>query len=207
MKKVVLDPVEIVSLYKEGFSIWNIAELNDCSPTPVLRVLRNPEHNPDGMRSRRIEFDEDELVALYANGLSGEAAMEILGIPRTRGWEVLKDPAKNIAGIRAEQAEKRRQTIQTGKTYDTNGYVISKVGDDHPLRCMAGKSGWTKQHRLVMAEHIGRPLRRNENVHHINGIRDDNRIENLELWNKSQPSGIRNTDTHCLTCTCGKEAA
>ena len=50
------------------------------------------------------------------------------------------------------------------------------------------------EHILIMEERLGRYLTQDENVHHRNGVRDDNRPENLELWVRAQPSGIRVED-------------
>ena len=70
------------------------------------------------------------------------------------------------------------------------GYkVISKK--NHPN---ARKDGIIFEHVFIMSEYLGRSLIKGESVHHKNGIRDDNRIENLELWNKGQPAGQRVED-------------
>lgn len=82
------------------------------------------------------------------------------------------------------------------------GYVMVKLPEDHPLTGMA-YSQWIFEHRLVIAESVGRLLASHETVHHKNGNRGDNRLENLELWDRSHPAGQRPTEKrHCDTCTC-----
>lgn len=56
------------------------------------------------------------------------------------------------------------------------------------------------EHRAVMQRKIGRKLNRNESVHHINGIRTDNRPENLELWLGGIRYGQRASDIICPHC-------
>ena len=56
------------------------------------------------------------------------------------------------------------------------------------------KSGYVLEHHYVMGRMLGRPLIRGETVHHMNGIRTDNRPENLELWVSRHPKGQRVVD-------------
>ena len=88
-------------------------------------------------------------------------------------------------------------------------YRFRRYGDPlHPVSCRKGKGhinpgGYRVihregrvilEHRWIMEQRLGRPLLPEENVHHLNGQRADNRPENLELWSTSQPPGQRVED-------------
>ncbi len=77
-----------------------------------------------------------------------------------------------------------------GRIKDTAGYVLV-YNKAHPR---AKSNGYVREHIVIMEQILGRRLLKNENVHHINGFRDDNRPSNLELWCTSQPSGQRVSD-------------
>lgn len=77
-----------------------------------------------------------------------------------------------------------------GRTKSSTGYILVQA-PQHPA---AQATGYVPEHRLVMEEIIGRCLLPEETVHHVNGRRDDNRQENLELWTSRQPRGQRVAD-------------
>lgn len=65
-----------------------------------------------------------------------------------------------------------------GRSIASNGYILIRVGKEHHL---ADVRGYAYEHRIVAEHTLGRPLRLDEEVHHINGDKQDNRAENIQV--------------------------
>jgi hypothetical protein len=94
----------------------------------------------------------------------------------------------SCAAINRKNTGEKNPRWNGGVRQDKDGYRYITVDENHPFINMSGKvfihgkyRYYIAEHRLVMAFKLNRPLNKTELVHHLNGIKDDNRPENLEL--------------------------
>lgn len=152
--------------------IREIAEVLGCSAAAVCMRMKE-----SGMKARKPQdypFTEKQKIAWRENG-----------------YNLAKSEGAKLARVRngkANKGRRKRSDYDFGgheKTRD-DGY-IKVYCPDHPY---ASSDGYVMKHRLVMEKHIGRFILPEEAVHHINRVRNDNRIENLALMTKREHAAL-----------------
>lgn len=95
--------------------------------------------------------------------------------------------------MKRNQWGKNNPNWKGGRFHSTNGYIWLYM-PDHPNSSKVSPVGYVLEHRYVVEQKLLRYLKKEEVVHHINGIRDDNRIENLVVTNASAHIGDHNKE-------------
>jgi len=120
-------------------------------------------------------------------------------------WVRLYDKRKTGLCLSCSTRRTRKSLAKNGgngRKITSYGYVLVAVSPSNPFYPMVDKQGYVREHRLVIAKKLGRLLLSQEKVHHINGIKDDNREENLQLVSAFEHSIYNQL---CANCQLRKE--
>ena len=181
VRKDIPDREKIPAMYAGGMSTVAIAKQVGLSKGAVHSVLRS--------RGVQLRTEKESLQLLYPDGRKGELASNWKGGRLFHKSERQYENGKlRVAKSDAEQSRKgpNGRHWKGGRWRIQQGYIYVY----QPEHANATKAGYVMEHRLVMSRHLGRPLKRNEFVHHLNGIKDDNRMENLQLTTLGQHVAI-----------------
>lgn len=146
----------------------------------------------------------DATVLFYMReyGIESRPQNQLKG--KTKSKIAIENHRKALLGRRHTEEHKAKiSATHKGRTHDwttkrriQHGY-ISLFEPENP---MSNKGGYVYEHRKVMAESIGRPLLKTELVHHVNGIKTDNRLNNLQIVSRFEHAQIHSGELTCPHC-------
>jgi hypothetical protein len=128
---------------------------------------------------KRLNINNKKLVYLYFRDIRIARIADIFGTDTSLIYRRLKE-----LYIKPNR--------KTGRVLKPNGYVYIQ-SPNHPFH---DKGGYVREHHLVVERQLGRYLSKGEVVHHINGIRHDNRISNLMVMTTSEHGRLENSGTN-----------
>lgn len=161
-------------------------------------------------KNKKPDIPIEQLKQIYLEeGKSLETIARMFRISKKTLRKELANAGIQVRNRIEGQAMRDKKYSRIQKKYFWNvkgGYILIRISADDPYYSMCEakylKSGYIKEHRYIMAKSLGRCLTKEEFVHHINGIKNDNRLENLELIN---PSNHSLRTRFCNKCELKKE--
>ncbi len=173
--------IEVLGTADNGVEAVEAAET--LRPEVLLMDVRMPVLDGIEATRRIVDLDLETRVIILTTFERDEYVFEALGYCPAHYKRFL---------IHGDPLADRPIRHSDGNGHISHGY--RQVPVPRELHYLVGEKTKVGEHRLVMALHLGRPLHSDEVVHHRNGKRTDNRIENLELWSTAHPKGQRVLD-------------
>lgn len=173
-------PKEVVALWEEYKSGAKIAAVLGWDRKRVWRVLHAQGIRPGKGKQPAYELDEATLRRKYLDEqmsqsqIARELGCTVIVLQRLLAKYGIVSRGRGLPGD-------RNPAWDGGRLLDKDGYVLVHC-PDHPN---ARRNGYLLEHRLVMSEHLGRPLKRHEVVHHIDGDHQNNALDNLSLYSSN----------------------
>lgn len=137
-------------------------------------------------------YPPEQVADMVARWHSGQSQTEIARAYGTSQGKISATLIHNgIQPVTRLAIRARHRSWKGGRKQLRKGYVAVRVEQDSPFKSMCiGKGPYIPEHRLRVAESLGRPLTNSETVHHINGVKTDNRLENLQLRSSYHGTGV-----------------
>jgi transposase-like protein len=187
----------ISEVYRGGASLSELGRRHGVNLETIRNVLRRQgvERRPRGNAIR--EFTDNQIEKMSAMWHAGDSQTKIAAHFKTHQTVISR--ALRFHGIKPVGRMATRETHWNWKGGQAllGGYRIVLLDADSPYAEMRHSQGYVLEHRLVMAQHLGRCLKPEETIHHINNDKLDNRIENLQL---RQGKHGKHTVSECGDC-------
>ena len=183
----------LIKANREGASLSELAREHGTNSTTIAENFRRAGHKTyyRGKRGpHKREWTAEQIADVVKRYAGGESQAQIA--------KALRASESTISRLlRRHGGWNGRRMLRKGGITPIHGYRAVLVYPEHPLAAMRNHAGYVLEHRLVMAESLGRPLTKTETVHHINGDKMDNRIENLQIRHGRHGNGAKFV---CLDC-------
>lgn len=188
---------DMAKRYESGESLASIAKDYDCHPGNIRFLLLGQD--VELRKTGRPSIPEWRLEWIRKQRESGATYVEIADKLDLQPQHIRALCRKRIGLPPAKRDSGAQHHAWKGGriTNHHSGYVYVFVEPDDPLYCMATANGYAPEHRIVIARTLGRPLRKDETVHHLDGDKANNAIGNLQLRQGNHGKGIVMT---CNTC-------
>lgn len=187
------EEIEIIRNYKnQPESLLKLAKKYNCGITAIKNTLKKYGLRPGLKNVTNLKENEiNEILSKQIMGIKQKQIAKEHNISQTRVSKIIRENNSLEINI-------NHPNWKGGRSKQLNGYVLIRISPSHRFySTMARTNGYCLEHRLIYAEYLGRPLEKYEEVHHKNGLKDDNIISNLELRNHKHGKGII---TKCNCC-------